>query len=355
MPDGLSAEWLTTALKDCDLLTEQGVVTEVTATQVGDGVGMMSELARLNLTYAGDDQAPATMVAKFPSRNETNRDVAMQYRIYEREVKFFQERAEHTAMCTPRMHIAEMQGDNFLLLMEDLSAYQEGDQVVGADLSQTEIALDELAKLHASHWDSVEDLVWVPGVADSYHADNMANLSAVGWPVMCEVFADVLPPEVAAAGEVFQGAVRKLQAAMCEAPKTLLHGDFRMENFFFGQLPGQHPMIVIDWQGPLLGNCMVDVAQMLCQSTQKDVRREHETELLERYTRSLVERGVDYDLERARRDFKTAIFYHWAYTSVVAGTLDTSNPASYAWMAKMIERQSAASLDHNVFTESEYV
>jgi hypothetical protein len=37
--------------------------------------------------------------------------------------------------------------------------------------------------------------------------------------------------------------------------------------------------------------------------------------------------------------------YNWVYATVVAGTLDVSNPTAYAWMAQMIARQSAASDD----------
>jgi hypothetical protein len=40
-----------------------------------------------------------------------------------------------------------------------------------------------------------------------------------------------------------------------------------------------------------------------------------------------------------------SVLYNWIYVTVVAGTLDVSNPTAYAWMAQMVARQSAASDD----------
>ena len=43
------------------------------------------------------------------------------------------------------------------------------------------------------------------------------------------------------------------------------------------------------------------------------------------------------------------MLYDGVYTAVVAGTLDRTNEASFAWMSQMIARQVAASDDLDVF------
>jgi aminoglycoside phosphotransferase (APT) family kinase protein len=34
-------------------------------------------------------------------------------------------------------------------------------------------------------------------------------------------------------------------------PKTLIHGDFRMDNMLFGEEPEHDSLLVVDFQGPL--------------------------------------------------------------------------------------------------------
>ncbi len=351
MPDGLTAAWLTEVLRAQRVLDADTSVTDLRREQIGDGTGMMSELVRLVVTYSdpGSD-LPGSYVAKYPSQNENNREIAMSYKVYEREVRYFAELNPLTSAHTPHIYLTEMDGDNFVILMADLSAYRVGDQALGADLADTAAALDELAKLHASFWSDVGALEWVPHIADSYHADNMAALAEVGWPNMCEIFKDYIDPGIAAQGDAFVAAVRELQAAMDTAPITLLHGDFRMENVFFATRDGQAPVAIIDWQGPLLGKGVVDVALLLGQSTRTEVRRDAERELIERYAAGLAASGVpDYSAAEAWQDYELATLYNWVYVAVVAGTLDVTNDRAFAWMSQMVARQTAASLDLNVF------
>lgn len=348
-PEGLTPHWLTTRLRDQGLLSPTIELTSVKQSQVGDGAGMMSELARLTLTYSAPCELPATLIAKFPSRNPTNREVAMSYHLYEREVRYFAELDTRTTAFSPRTYLCAIDGDNFVILMEDMGAYRVGDQAAGADLADTKAMLEELVKLHAAFWNATGGIDWIPGIADSYHADNMVTLIDIGWPNMAQSFGEVLSRDIALRGEAFSSAVPELQARMHAAPRTLLHGDFRMENVFFGTQPQHRPIAIIDWQGPLQGNPMVDVALLLAQSTRMAIRREHERELVRQYADGLAKLGVDYDAEAAWADYQQAILYNWVYVGVVAGTLDVSNAKAFRWMSRMVARQSAASLDLDVF------
>ncbi len=176
MPDGLTPSWLTEVLSQTQFLPKGVKITQAQQTLVGDGIGMMSELARLNLSYAGDATGlPVSLIAKFPSRNPTNREVAMSYKLYEREVRYFAELDALTTAYSPKTLVSEIQEDNFLILMEDMADYRVGDQVEGANLADTQAMIDELAKLHATFWNAVDSLDWVPHIADSYHATNISE------------------------------------------------------------------------------------------------------------------------------------------------------------------------------------
>ena len=350
-PDGFTPDWMTAALRHFQIIPPSVSVSAVERQQVGEGVGMMSELSRLVLTYDGAaNGAPASFIAKYPSQNPTNREVAMSFNLYEREVRYFAELEPRTSAVSPRAFIAEIQGDNFLLLLEDLSDYRTGDQIEGADLADSAAAVAELAKLHAAFWNNVDDIDWIPHICSSYHADNMQAGAAGGWSKMVEVFGDFLTDEIAALQPQFSANLTQLQQDMDRAPITLIHGDYRMENFLFGTRPEHHELAIIDWQGPLLGKGMVDVALVLGQSTRIEVRRAHERELVDQYAKDLRNLGVAYSSEQAWQDYLAAMLYNWCYVAVVSGTLDASNQRAFAWMSQMVARQVAATQDHDLLS-----
>ena len=105
------------------------------------------------------------MIAKYTSSNPTNREIAISYNLYERESRYFAELDRFADIVTPQIYHSFTDGQGMLILMEDLSDYAVGRQVVGATLEQTELAIDELAKLHGAFWNRIEELDWVPGIA----------------------------------------------------------------------------------------------------------------------------------------------------------------------------------------------
>ena len=347
MPEGLTPEWLTAVLRENGILPAAVAITGVSATQVGDGVGMMSELSRLTPTYDGPASgAPRSFIAKFASQNPINRQIALSFNLYEREVRYFAELDALTSARCPATYIAELDGDSFLILMEDMSDYRVGNQIVGATLEETEVAIDELGKLHAAFWNNVDGISWIPHVYGSQHARNMQTGTETGWETMVSLFGDYLSPAVLAMRDDLQPSIAPLQRYMDQPPLTLSHGDFRMANFLFGTRPEHHPMVILDWQGPLLARSMQDFALLLGQSAKVEVRREHETDLLRRYLDGLARHGVaDYGFEEAWVHYRHAMLYNWAYATVVSGTLDATNERGFAWMAQMVARQTAATED----------
>ena len=349
-PKGLTPEYLSKCLTG-KVLPEGVIVTDVRIQPLAEGTGMMADIAKLTLIYDNDvSDAPASIIAKYASENPTNREVAMNMNLYERETRFAKELDPLTEARCPSFYFCDLEDSNFLILMEDLTAYEVGDQEAGATLVQAELAIDELSKLHAAFWNKTDGLGWVPGIVNSYHADNMRDWARSGWDTMIEVFGDYVPESVRVHRNKFLEIIPLLQEERMSGPNTLCHGDFRMPNLLFGVESHHHPIAILDWQGPLIAKGMFDVAVLLGQNTKTGIRQNNEKELLQRYLEGLARFGVEsLTFEDVWSDYRRCMLYDWVYTAVIAGTLDPTNEAGMAWMQKMVARQSAASEDLEVF------
>ncbi len=360
MPGGLTAEWLNDALFNSALLNSKMAnaslpttsrIVAVSQSGVGDGVGMMSELSRLNLTWSTPSPGlPTSLIAKYASTNPTNRAAANGFHVYEREVRYFLEVDAVTTMRTPRYYFARLESDNYLLLMEDLGEYRIGSQASGAGLDDTTLAIDQLARLHAPFWEKIEGLDWVPHIEGSYHAHALQMMATNGWDPMVHAFGEHVPASVRAGRDGVLAAIPALQKQMNTGPVTLVHGDFRMDNLLFGQQPGQDPIVILDWQGPLKAKGIVDVAVLLGQNSLIETRRIHERDLVRRYVDLLQSFGVNYSFAIAWEDYLDALLYQWCYCATITGSLDGSNPKSRAWMSQCVARQCAATVDHNLLS-----
>lgn len=347
IPEGITPEWLTLRLRANGTLSTHSSIVGLKREPIGEDVAMMSSLFRLTPTYANDlgGAAPASFIVKYPAKNSAHRDIASAYNFYEREVRFFAELAPLTTARCPATFLAQMDGDDFIIVMEDLGDYDVGNQTAGATLAQTELALDELAKLHATFWEKTAGIDWIPRVSNSFHATNMQTLAPLGWDNMASNFAALFPDGFHDKRDDFLSSIPALQAYTDRPPITLAHGDFRMTNLLFGAKPEHQPLAIIDWQG-LIGRGMQDVTLLMGQSTQTNIRREHERALVQRYVDKLASQGVvGYAFDEAWDDYRHTHLHNWAYTSVVAGTLDVSNEKTVAWMSKMIARQVATTED----------
>ena len=63
-PADITAAWLSEALGT--------TVTEVSAANLGEGVGVMAEVTRLTVTYADEGAGPTTLIAKTASPARSN-------------------------------------------------------------------------------------------------------------------------------------------------------------------------------------------------------------------------------------------------------------------------------------------
>ena len=277
-PDDVTPEWLTAALRSRG---RDVTVQSFRRSGVGEGIGMMSGLERLEVEYA-TGTGPPVIVLKMPARNDANRAVAEAFHLYEREVLFYRDVAPRSAARTPEVYYADLDGSDFVLLLEDLSDYRLGDQVQGCSLEDSRLGMVWLGKHHASFWDDVGDpsLDFMPDIWPSYSSDALQQGGAYGWDPMVEAFDDILPDHIRSLKERYLAAAPRLFEWMASAPLTVVHGDFRMDNLFFGTGDDQEPLIALDWQGCLRGRAAQDIGYFMSGSIPIELRRAHERELI---------------------------------------------------------------------------
>jgi hypothetical protein len=302
-PEAIDADWLTRALQSAGV---DAVVKSFTAKAVG--TGQIGDSVRFALTYdrAGGD-APASLVGKFPSADPVSFATGVMLGNYEREVMFYRHLAGGALIRTPRCVFTDLAPDSgeFVLLMEDLAPAEAGDQLKGVSLEQAELVIDEAAKLHASHWDddALDDLPWVSGSRAAPASKVTPEMVQGQWAGFRGRYGDRLQQDWIEIGERVAGRFAALGGVQ-SGPRCLTHNDFRPDNMMFATAAGGHPVTVLDWQSFAFGIGATDVAYFLAGALSPQMRRRHETALLDRYLEGLQAHGVaGYSRDDLARDY----------------------------------------------------
>lgn len=99
--------WLTSCLQAAGVDAE---VAEFMPQGLGEVHGLLAELQRLHLVYAGEQ--PKILIIKFWAASEQNRDIGLRFGVYRREVLFYRDAAAGTGMALPKVYTAEIDVDD---------------------------------------------------------------------------------------------------------------------------------------------------------------------------------------------------------------------------------------------------
>jgi hypothetical protein len=349
-PAELTRDWLTAALRAGTRLGPVRVSAAEVET-IGRGTGLLCQLARVTLEYERDAPAgPHTLVAKLATENDDIRGMVGLFRFYEREVRFYEELASSLSIAVPRCYWSayDQDGGDFVLLLEDLGALRAPDQLAAGSAHDARLVADLLVELHARWWSdrSLDALPWLPPVDSEINKLGL-GLYAQAWPSFLERLGDCLPREALEVGERLGSCAMALLEKLALSPRTLCHGDVRLDNIFFGPEDDSAP-ILLDWQIAGRGVGTYDLAYFLSQSFDPDVRRASERDLLARYHGGLVTRGVrGYDVEQCLLDYRRSVLFGFVYPVIGGGLGDLANERGHALARVMAERSAAAILDWN--------
>ena len=306
-PGDITPDWLEQVLAAGGDKTQ---VKSFTAKRVG--TGQIGDTYRFNLICDGASGTHArTIVGKFPSDGIESRQTGIALGNYLREVKFYQHLAKSALIHTPRVYFTDIneQTHDFVLMMEDLSPAEQGDQLKGVTMEQAFLVMDEAAKLHASHWedDAIEEFPWVSGTRSAPASPATPEAIAALWGAFCARYGARVTPEAKKVGETL---CQHIEAYFNRAgPRSLAHMDFRPDNMMFASGAGGYPVTTLDWQSIAFGPGATDVAYFLAGAISVEQRREHEKALTGRYLEKMKQLGVSgYTRDAFMRDYAGGSF-----------------------------------------------
>jgi aminoglycoside phosphotransferase (APT) family kinase protein len=333
-PEQITSDWLSFALgRDAE-------VTDVE--QIGVGVGLLGRLFRVT---AGDE----SYIVKLPTLDEgVLMNVIAPMRFYEREVRFYEQVADDTPVPTPRLHHSHFDPEkqDFVLVIEDLGGCRMSDQTVGCDVSDARTAVGTLVDLHARWWadEWLASLAWLPRIADPPFPQVIAGMYKQALPGALELLSDRMSAVHLDFAERFVELVPWFVDEGARDPVTLVHGDFRLDNLFFGD---DVPLRVVDWQIAFKGRAGYDLGYFLSQSLDTNVRRAHEEELVGAYHSGLAAKGIDYPEDELRADYARTVAFCFCYPIISAGQIDYSNERHRQLIEGMLDRAVAAIEDND--------
>lgn len=299
-------------------------ITDVMPTPLGVGVGLVSQLFRLELD--GPDGAEV-LIAKLAAPTPETRFVATVLNMYGREVGFYTELCHRTPIghpaCAYAAHDPETQ--DTVLLLEDVSPRGRAfDQVAGCTLDDARPAIRTLATLHAGFWDdrSLADVRWLPRLCDDPYPGAVTVAYEGAWPRILELFPDEITPAVRRFGDEYPPKIPSLFAKLAEPPVVLSHADWRLDNLFFTP---DGDVIAVDWQlidrsvGPR------DLAYLVTQSLNLDDPVGYE-QAFDAYLADLAELGVEPPREWAWDLYRYGAMLGFVYPVIAAGGLTIEDP-----------------------------
>lgn len=345
-PDLVTPEWLTDVLRHGGAIGDDTKVTSFTARSIG--TGQVGANVRYVLDYDGGAAGPASIVCKFSSRDQQSAATGVQTLTYETEVAFYRDLAHTVDISRPHCYFAELESGtaNVVLVMEDLSPAEQGDQIAGCTVEQATIAVDEAAKLHGPRWGdpTLRELAWLDRSSTS---GGLAGMLGMIWDAFVDRYRDTLEPVTLEAGPQLVSLVPELSK---HTPAALVpvHTDYRLDNMLFDPTGATRPLTVVDWQTVQLGVGPSDVAYFLGNAFDAEVRRSCERELVTRYHRALVDDyGVaDYPFDQCWDDYVRSSYASLlmaVFASMMVGRTDRGD-AMFMAMANR-SAQMAADLD----------
>jgi hypothetical protein len=336
VPGEVTAAWLSTVLR--------ADVGRVEQERIGDGLVGMNLRVRL---FDADPSLPASVVVKLPSPDPTSRATGIDMRTYEREVRFYRDVAPTVDIRVPRCHHVDWDAasGDFALVLEDMSPAEPGDQIAGCTIDRARISVAELAKLHGPRWDdpALDEIDWLSrrtGPDDSAQLQALWNLL---YPGFRATFATYLSADAVELVERFGPALADWSEGR-RGPRSVTHGDFRLDNLLFGTAQGGPPVTAVDWQTPGHAPPIGDLSYFLGAGPPPEERARHERSLVGTYAEALAEYGIDLDerwlWEQYRREAFAGVIM-----AVIASQVVGRSDRSEAMFAVMATRHLQHALD----------
>ena len=300
-------------------------ISSVDRQSVGDGIGQVGEFNKVVVTTESSKQT--TLFLKLRAPIEGMHAVALRYKMYEKEVRFYNELAAQMDVRTPEVYYADYdpETENVALLMEFLDGWHSPDQITGASHNQTLAAIKQLAAINAPYWNRTQDLPWLPTMQTDYMQQTISDMAACS-DIFFQRFGTELPISKSDFDRIIESWPAILDG-LSEGNLTLTHYDYRVENMFFSS--DESEVAVIDWQ--LIGALRAgwDLAYLIGTNIPSEQRRANEQQYIDLYLDCMRDRGVNYSEAELRHDMKWSLLGLCSIAVIGGANFDVSNERSF--------------------------
>ena len=315
---------------------------------IGEGIGLMGALLRCHLTYFQEDAAaPRSVIVKLASPIPKTHRTGRLLKVYQREYDYYSRIAPSAPIRSPRLFYGDFdrRKQRLALVQEDLRGMVAVDQIQGASAAQALTAVRNIARMHGHFWNRTDcpPLVGAydiarPRVMRMTQLAYLANL-----PAALRNFEHLLPGWAPTLAESFGARMLTFGDDLAAAPRTFIHGDFRLDNMFFGPGGDYDGFAAVDWQVSCIGVGLYDVAYFLGGSVTTETRREVEREALQEYhhiVRSMG--GKDFTLDECWLRYRQSALALLLTIVIAGGGLELGDERGRVLYETMTSRALAA-------------
>jgi Ecdysteroid kinase-like family len=261
-------------------------VTVVAVHDVGAGVGL---LAAVSLVELADGRR---LYVKAPSSDPRARAIAEQFGYYTREAGAYRFLLGGAALPTANCRAVIDRPGGPVLVLDELLDHRPADQLVGATATQALAVASLAADIHARFWNHpvLAAATWLPGPTDPA-ITIYERYFALTWDAFVVAVEGLIPATHLNAAQAAMSRFGLVCETFSDAPRTLVHGDFRLDNVLFA---ADGTAAVIDWQLAAWGRGAYDLAFFAAGSIDEAVLAEIEDDLITQYHDRLVANGVEH-------------------------------------------------------------
>jgi len=304
-PEEITAEWINFALREGGTI-KKSTITDIKKDTIGGGKGFLSSVVRAELNYDNPESgAPCSVVVKIQPENESFRNFGNQVHTFEREIRFYNNIAKNIDLRLPEVFYTVDKPPAYCLVMEDLSAYTPGNQVIGMHHDKVVETVKLIACIQAEFWNNnkLDKLDWMPLTNSIIIDDDL-------WKSFIDNYAHWLSDKQIEIGKKLVRSAEWLRREKAGRPKTIVHCDLREDNLMFGGEGLNNEILIIDWQATIKNIGAFDVARLVGGSEIVLERQGHEFEVLQHWYKELLDNGVaDYTWDDAVYDFKLGALF----------------------------------------------
>jgi hypothetical protein len=341
----MTTGWLTDALHRNGRLAPTVHVTGLTLEPIGDVVGVFGTVHRVTPTYSSPTDAPATVVAKFPTDAPENKTVGLALDIYAREILALQRVAAATPQIDhARVVVADMdpEAGAFALLIDEVVGKTVGDQVAGLSRTQVETVMEALAALHAQWWDDPElgSSDWLPRTDHPVQLAVVPGIMSSAMPVVAERYGDRIGPAATAIGRRVADQYASLMGRISARARTFTHTDMRAVNLFFDD--DGREVTIIDWQLCTYSVPMQDAVYLFASSVTVEDFAAWGVEAMHHYhehlTARLAPKGHSYSWDDLWHDAQLVSLWSLVSPASTVATFEMGNELGARMSEAWVER-----------------